>query len=119
MTFMFKNFRMTKYFWMVLEGINFHHMVVIPFNQLSKYKLYIYLNGWLLPQVLMLVYALVRLGWGNNDCWISWPDGTDQLEWIYIIPHYIGFGVSSNFFIFLNSFFQILFYISIYLPTSS
>lgn len=90
---MFKDLNLIKYVWMLIEGFNFHHMVVFTFNDLRRYKIPIYLFGWIVPHVLMLAYMLVRFHIDDDDCWTN---SIDYYEFIYITPNYLCFAVSVS-----------------------
>lgn len=95
-TFMFKDLNLIKYVWMLIEGFNFHHMVVFTFNDLRRYKIPIYLFGWIVPHVLMLAYMLVRFHIDDDDCWTN---SIDYYEFIYITPNYLCFAINLALFI--------------------
>ena len=80
-----------NYSWMLIEGFNFHHMVVFTFTDISKYKLPIYLIGWIVPHIIMLAYALARVILTDDTCWES---SMGAWEAIHFVPAYMCFIVS-------------------------
>lgn len=85
--FLEKDIRLMNFFWMLIEGFNFHHMVVLPFTDMAQFRVPIYLVGWGLPHLIMAAYAGVRINYSTDTCWTE-PGWWD---WIYITPAYICF----------------------------
>lgn len=83
---------------MIIEGVNFHHMVVFTFTDLSRFKLAIYAFGWGLPQVIMGAYAIMRekVSPADDVCWTS---DIGKWELLYIIPCTVCFVVCFQYFL--------------------
>lgn len=102
---MFKDLRLANYCWMLIEGFNFHHMVAFMFNirhDLVAYRLPIYLLGWVFPQLVMIIYVIIRLTRHvqlEDRCWTQDMGG---LEYVYLTPILLCFAVITNCFFFIN-----------------
>lgn len=92
--FLNRDFRLMNFFWMIIEGVNFHHMVVFTFTDLSRFRVAIYAFGWGLPHLIMGAYALVRANVGPADD-VCWTSDIGLWELLYIIPCYLCFLVSG------------------------
>lgn len=91
LTFFFKDIRLINYCWMLIEGLFFHQIVAFTFNEMSKYRKIICWSGWIVPNVVMLIYTGVRLQYGNDRCWTDLMDGK---EWVLLFFPFICLGVS-------------------------
>ncbi|KAM6939527.1 adhesion G protein-coupled receptor L3-like [Xenentodon cancila] len=73
--------------WMLLEGVQLYHMVVLVFNATIR-PLYLYVTGYGIPLVIVTVSAIVRpKGYGTDQhCWLSLKDG---LIWSFFGPVFV------------------------------
>ncbi|CAJ1053201.1 adhesion G protein-coupled receptor E1 [Xyrichtys novacula] len=70
--------------WMLLEGVQLYRMVVLVFNVTIR-PLYLYLTGYGVPLVILIISAMIRPeGYGTDEhCWLSLNDG---LIWSFFGP---------------------------------
>uniref|UniRef100_A0A3Q3XBU6 Uncharacterized protein n=1 Tax=Mola mola TaxID=94237 RepID=A0A3Q3XBU6_MOLML len=83
--------------WMFLEGVQLYRMVVQVFNTTIR-PLYLYVIGYGIPLVIVVISAIVRpQRYGTDHCWLSLKDG---LIWSFFGP--------VCFIIILNAFFFVI-----------
>ncbi|XP_060793615.1 calcitonin gene-related peptide type 1 receptor [Neoarius graeffei] len=86
----------STYFWMLCEGIYLHTLIIVAVfvgeQQLSWY----YLLGWGFPIIPTVIYAVARLYFHNDICWLS------NINLLYIIHGPIHVALVVNLFFLLN-----------------
>ncbi|KAK2151259.1 hypothetical protein LSH36_369g01001 [Paralvinella palmiformis] len=83
---LFNYAQVTNFFWMLVEGLYLHFMVVWAFSiEMIKFWWYIVL-GWCAPAVIVLIWVIVKLRLQNNSCWLPEKNSSSDYEYIYIVP---------------------------------
>uniref|UniRef100_A0A672GSL1 Uncharacterized protein n=1 Tax=Salarias fasciatus TaxID=181472 RepID=A0A672GSL1_SALFA len=68
--------------WMLLEGVQLYRMVVLVFNATIR-PLYLYVTGYGIPLIVVILSASIRPKGYGTDCWLSLQDG---LIWSFFGP---------------------------------
>lgn len=83
---LFNYVQVTNFFWMFIEGLYLHIMIVWAY-QADKLKVWTYiLIGWGIPGLLILCWSIVKLELQNATCWLPDKSGTNYYDYIYIAP---------------------------------
>lgn len=88
-----KYFRLTNYMWMFCEGFYLHRLISTAFAEERSLILF-YVIGWGFPVLPVIVYALLRKIFSDNDCW-ALP--TDPIEWVLNVPSLLSLLVNMIF----------------------
>ncbi|PNF38042.1 hypothetical protein B7P43_G02350 [Cryptotermes secundus] len=88
-----KYFRLTNYIWMFCEGFYLHRLISTAFAEERSLILF-YVIGWGFPLLPVLVYALLRKFYSDEDCW-ALP--TDPSEWVLNVPSLLSLLVNMVF----------------------
>ena len=91
-----KLFRLINFNWMLIEGFNFYHMVVMAqnYHRIKPYRLWFYGFGWLVPIPIMIVYTIIRSSLDDTDCWIAY---IGKWEYLLVTLPYIAFALNCLF----------------------
>lgn len=96
-----KYFRLTNYMWMFCEGFYLRRLISNAFAEERNLVLF-YVIGWGFPVLPVIVYALLRKMYSDNDCW-ALP--TEFIEWVLNVPCLLSLLVNM---IFLVNIIQVL-----------
>ncbi|XP_077978174.1 corticotropin-releasing factor receptor 2-like [Glandiceps talaboti] len=78
-------FQETNFFWMFVEGLYLHTVIVLAF-QAEKVRFWMYMViGWCVPLVFTFIWAVMKYLYENNDCWLP-PKGVSSYDYIYQGP---------------------------------
>ncbi|XP_029639676.1 corticotropin-releasing factor receptor 2 isoform X2 [Octopus sinensis] len=95
----FNYFQSTNFYWMFVEGLHLHMIVVWTYSSEKLQLWHFKLIGWGIPLPLILVWALLKAHFENNSCWIAVP--MSNFDYIHCVP------------VFLVLFANVIFFISI------
>ncbi|XP_021365285.1 corticotropin-releasing factor receptor 1-like, partial [Mizuhopecten yessoensis] len=96
-TSIFNYVQMTNFFWMLVEGMYLHIIIVWTYSA-DKIKLwYFMVIGWGIPAIIIVIWVSLRIHFQHNlddkshllACWMSTNGSAayvDQLDWIYNGP---------------------------------
>ncbi|PSN36503.1 hypothetical protein C0J52_05045 [Blattella germanica] len=87
-----KYFRLTNYIWMFCEGFYLHRMIAAAFPEEWNPRLF-YVIGWGFPLLPALVYAVLRVSYFDENCWIL---PADTIEWVLNAPSLFSLIVSLD-----------------------
>ncbi|NP_001161520.1 corticotropin-releasing hormone receptor [Saccoglossus kowalevskii] len=78
-------FQQTNFFWMFVEGLYLHTVIVMAF-QAEKVRFWIFMViGWCLPLIFTFVWATVKYVYENEECWLP-PKEASLYDYIYQGP---------------------------------
>ncbi|XP_045168245.2 corticotropin-releasing factor receptor 2-like isoform X2 [Mercenaria mercenaria] len=76
----------TNFFWMFVEGLYLHVIIVWTYSA-DKIKLsYLLLIGWGLPSINIIAWIIVRAIYDNDHCWFPHAEGNSVYDYVYIGP---------------------------------
>uniref|UniRef100_A0A3Q3XMG1 G-protein coupled receptors family 2 profile 2 domain-containing protein n=1 Tax=Mola mola TaxID=94237 RepID=A0A3Q3XMG1_MOLML len=83
--------------WMFLEGVQLYRMVVQVFNTTIR-PLYLYVIGYGIPLVIVVISAIVRPQRYGTDqyCWLSLKDGLIWSFFVICLFHFLSFALFST-----------------------
>ncbi|XP_018424576.1 PREDICTED: vasoactive intestinal polypeptide receptor-like [Nanorana parkeri] len=87
---------MANFFWLLVEGLYLHTLLVISFFSEKKYFWWYILIGWGAPSVFISAWALSRIYFDNSGCW----DMIESHLW-WIIKTPILVSILVNFILFI------------------
>lgn len=86
LTSIFNFAQATNFFWMFVEGLYLHIIIVWTYSA-DKIKLrYLLFIGWGLPSINILAWIIVRAIHENDHCWFPHPEGNSIYDFVYIGP---------------------------------
>uniref|UniRef100_G1P592 Vasoactive intestinal polypeptide receptor 1 n=1 Tax=Myotis lucifugus TaxID=59463 RepID=G1P592_MYOLU len=75
---------MSNFFWLLVEGLYLHTLLVVSFFSERKYFWWYMLIGWGVPSIFTMVWTITRIHFEDYGCWDS--VGTSRLWWILKAP---------------------------------
>ncbi|OCT75425.1 vasoactive intestinal polypeptide receptor [Xenopus laevis] len=87
---------MANFFWLLVEGLYLHTLLVISFFSEKKYFWWYILIGWGAPTVFITAWTVTRIHFDDSGCW----DSIDSPFW-WIIRAPILISISVNFIFFI------------------
>ncbi|XP_060580303.1 corticotropin-releasing factor receptor 2-like isoform X2 [Ruditapes philippinarum] len=76
----------TNFFWMFVEGLYLHVIIVWTYSA-DKIKLrYLLFIGWGLPSINIIAWVIIRAVYDNDHCWFPHPEGNSVYDYVYIGP---------------------------------
>lgn len=88
-----KYFRLTNYMWMFCEGFYLHRLISTAFAEERSLILF-YVIGWGFPVLPVIVYAVQRKYYSDEDCWAQ---PTEPIEWFLNVPSLLSLLVNMIF----------------------
>ncbi|XP_052251420.1 corticotropin-releasing factor receptor 1-like isoform X2 [Dreissena polymorpha] len=86
MTSLFNFLHATNFFWMFVEGMYLHVIIVWTFSA-DKIRLsYLLCIGWGIPAVNMIAWIIVRKLLADDDCWLPDQTKTEKYDYVYMAP---------------------------------
>ncbi|XP_016106021.1 calcitonin gene-related peptide type 1 receptor [Sinocyclocheilus grahami] len=86
----------SNYFWMLCEGIYLHTLIVVAVFVGEQQLVWYYVLGWGFPVIPAVLYAVARLLFHDDKCWIM------NINLLYIIHSPIQVALLVNLFFLLN-----------------
>ncbi|XP_064648245.1 calcitonin gene-related peptide type 1 receptor-like isoform X2 [Lineus longissimus] len=86
-------FSSTNYFWMFCEGYYLHRLLSDAFRP-PENLVPLYLIGWGIPAVPVIIYSIIRVLYANESCWVL---SYRQWNWLYYVPNMLCLGVNLCF----------------------
>ncbi|XP_065332224.1 calcitonin gene-related peptide type 1 receptor isoform X1 [Cloeon dipterum] len=90
-------FLLSNYFWMFCEGFYLHILLVATFTSEDKLKKWLYLCGWGLPAIVVVLYTILRLTDNDpqetSECWIH----ESKFNWVLVVPVCLSLAASFTF----------------------
>ncbi|XP_070566095.1 corticotropin-releasing factor receptor 2-like isoform X2 [Ptychodera flava] len=78
-------FQETNFFWMLVEGLYLHTVIVMAFGA-EKVRFWIYMIiGWCVPCIFTFAWAVVKYMYEDEECWLP-PQGASWYDYIYQGP---------------------------------
>uniref|UniRef100_A0AAY3ZZF5 Vasoactive intestinal peptide receptor 2 n=1 Tax=Denticeps clupeoides TaxID=299321 RepID=A0AAY3ZZF5_9TELE len=93
----FHYFIMANFFWLLVEGLYLHTLLIVIFSENRHFKVYL-LIGWGVPAVFVFAWTLTRAYLEDTGCW----ERNDNLVPMSVINGPIGFSIMVNFILFMN-----------------
>ncbi|XP_041056609.1 parathyroid hormone 2 receptor-like [Carcharodon carcharias] len=93
----FLYFLATNYYWILVEGLYLHCLILMAFLSDRKYLWSFTFTGWGVPAVFVAAWAIVRSVLADESCWDL---NVGNYNWIYQTPILIAIVV--NFILFIN-----------------
>ncbi|XP_054599484.1 vasoactive intestinal polypeptide receptor 2 isoform X2 [Nothobranchius furzeri] len=93
----FQYFIMANFFWLLVEGIYLHTLLVVIFSENQHFIIYMFI-GWGIPTVFVSVWAITRIYLEDTGCW----ERNDHPIPNWVINGPIGFSIMVNFIQFVN-----------------
>ncbi|XP_045144893.1 corticotropin-releasing factor receptor 2 isoform X2 [Echinops telfairi] len=84
-TTIFNYFVTTNFFWMFVEGCYLHTAIVLTYSTEHLRKWLFLFVGWCIPCPVIIVWALGKLYYENEQCWFGKEPG-DLVDYIYQGP---------------------------------
>ncbi|ELU10073.1 hypothetical protein CAPTEDRAFT_93223 [Capitella teleta] len=76
--------QVANFFWMLVEGLYLHTMIVWAFS-IERIRFWYYaVLGWCGPALVVLAWAIVKAKFENRRCWL--PMENSSYDYIYITP---------------------------------
>ncbi|XP_014390385.1 PREDICTED: vasoactive intestinal polypeptide receptor 1 isoform X2 [Myotis brandtii] len=75
---------MTNFFWLLVEGLYLHTLLVVSFFSERKYFWGYMLIGWGVPSTFTMVWTITKIHFEDYGCWDT--IGTSRLWWILKAP---------------------------------
>ncbi|XP_078260721.1 parathyroid hormone 2 receptor-like isoform X1 [Rhinoraja longicauda] len=94
---LFLYFFTTNYYWMLVEGLYLHCLILMAFLSDRKYLWSFTFIGWGVPSVFTAAWAIVRATMADERCWEL---NIGNFHWIYQTP--IVLAIVVNFILFVN-----------------
>ncbi|XP_069792305.1 parathyroid hormone 2 receptor-like [Narcine bancroftii] len=94
---LFLYFLITNYYWILVEGLYLHCLILMAFLSDRKYLWSFTFIGWGVPAVFIVAWAIVRAILDDERCWNL---KTDNINWIYQTP--VVMAIVINFILFVN-----------------
>ncbi|XP_078085364.1 parathyroid hormone 2 receptor-like [Mustelus asterias] len=94
---LFLYFLATNYYWILVEGLYLHCLILMAFLSDRKYLWSFTFTGWGVPAVFVAAWAIVRAVLADESCWDL---NVGNFNWIYQTPILIAIVV--NFILFIN-----------------
>ncbi|XP_074658696.1 calcitonin gene-related peptide type 1 receptor-like [Tubulanus polymorphus] len=76
-------FSSTNYFWMFCEGYYLHRLLSDAFRP-PENLIPLYIIGWVLPMIPVVIYSIIRVFYSNKYCWVY---SYGEFSWIYYLPN--------------------------------
>ncbi|XP_051884263.1 parathyroid hormone 2 receptor-like isoform X3 [Pristis pectinata] len=94
---LFLYFLATNYFWILVEGLYLHCLILMAFLSDRKYLWSFTFIGWGVPSIFVVAWAIVRAILADERCWEL---NMGNFKWIYQAP--IVITIVINFIFFVN-----------------
>ncbi|XP_042192170.1 parathyroid hormone 2 receptor [Callorhinchus milii] len=94
---LFLYFLATNYYWILVEGLYLHCLILMAFLSDRKYLWGFTLIGWGVPAIFLVAWAIVRAKLADERCWDL---NVGNYNWIYQTP--ILLAIVVNFMLFVN-----------------
>uniref|UniRef100_UPI00398EF461 parathyroid hormone 2 receptor-like n=1 Tax=Pristiophorus japonicus TaxID=55135 RepID=UPI00398EF461 len=94
---LFLYFLATNYYWILVEGLYLHCLILMTFLSDRKYLWSFTFIGWGVPAVFVVAWAIVRAMLADERCWDL---NVGSFNWIYQTP--ILMAIVVNFILFVN-----------------
>ncbi|XP_053569721.1 vasoactive intestinal polypeptide receptor 1 [Bombina bombina] len=88
---------MANFFWLLVEGLYLHTLLVISFFSERKYFWWYILIGWGVPTIFTTLWSIIRVHFDNIGCWDT--IGSPWVWWIIKAPILVS--ILVNFFLFI------------------
>ncbi|XP_030257598.1 vasoactive intestinal polypeptide receptor 2-like isoform X3 [Sparus aurata] len=92
----FQYFIMANFFWLLVEGLYLHTLLVVIFEN-RHFVVYMFI-GWGIPTVFVFAWVLTRIYLEDTGCW----ETNDNLVPNLVINVPIGFSITVNFILFIS-----------------
>uniref|UniRef100_A0A1A7XDE9 Vasoactive intestinal peptide receptor 2 n=1 Tax=Iconisemion striatum TaxID=60296 RepID=A0A1A7XDE9_9TELE len=93
----FQYFIMANFFWLLVEGLYLHTLLVVIFSENQHFIIYMFI-GWGIPTVFVSVWVITRIYLEDTGCW----ERNDNPIPNWVINGPIGFSIMVNFIQFVN-----------------
>ncbi|XP_034078536.1 vasoactive intestinal polypeptide receptor 2-like [Gymnodraco acuticeps] len=93
----FQYFIMANFFWLLVEGLYLHTLLVVIFSENRHFIVYMFI-GWGFPLVFVFAWVMTRIYLEDTGCW-EWNDNPIP-NWVINGP--IGLSIMVNFILFIS-----------------
>ncbi|XP_034039662.1 vasoactive intestinal polypeptide receptor 2 [Thalassophryne amazonica] len=93
----FQYFIMANFFWLLVEGLYLHTLLVVIFSENRHFIVYLFI-GWGIPAVFVSVWVMTRIYLEDTGCW----ERNDNPVPNWVINGPIGFSIMVNFILFIS-----------------
>ncbi|XP_078478467.1 LOW QUALITY PROTEIN: vasoactive intestinal polypeptide receptor 2-like [Lampetra planeri] len=93
----FQYFIMANFFWLLVEGLYLHTLLVVIFSENRHFVVYMFI-GWGFPTVFVFAWAMTRIYLEDTGCW----ERNDNPIPNWVINGPIGFSILVNFILFIS-----------------
>ncbi|TWW73057.1 vasoactive intestinal polypeptide receptor 2-like isoform X1 [Takifugu flavidus] len=93
----FQYFIMANFFWLLVEGLYLHTLLVVIFSENRHFIVYLFI-GWGIPAVFVFVWVMMRIYLEDTGCWET--NDNPIPNWVINGP--IGFSIMVNFLLFVS-----------------
>lgn len=83
----FNYFQSTNFFWMFVEGLHLHMIVVWTYSSERLRLWHFILIGWGTPTVFVLTWAAIKAKYDNNHCWTNVKES--KYDYIHCVPIFL------------------------------
>lgn len=91
---LFNYLMVTSFFWMLIEGLYLHTVLVWSFSQ-DRLRFWHYaILGWGVPAIFIIAWALVKAKSNNTTCWLL---GDANIDYIYVVPIFVALVINVVF----------------------
>ncbi|XP_023821167.1 vasoactive intestinal polypeptide receptor 2-like isoform X1 [Oryzias latipes] len=93
----FQYFIMANFFWLLVEGLYLHTLLVVIFSENRHFIIYMFI-GWGIPTVFVSAWVITRIYLEDTGCWER--NENHVPNWVINGP--IGFSILVNFILFIS-----------------
>ncbi|XP_034411683.1 vasoactive intestinal polypeptide receptor 2-like isoform X2 [Cyclopterus lumpus] len=93
----FQYFIMANFFWLLVEGLYLHTLLVVIFSENRHFIVYMFI-GWGIPTVFVFAWVMTRIYLEDTGCWET--NDNPIPNWVINGP--IGFSIMVNFILFIS-----------------
>ncbi|XP_041659574.1 vasoactive intestinal polypeptide receptor 2-like [Cheilinus undulatus] len=93
----FQYFIMANFFWLLVEGLYLHTLLVVIFSENRHFIIYMFI-GWGIPTVFVFAWVMTRVYLEDTGCW----ERNDNPIPNWVINGPIGFSIMVNFILFIS-----------------